>query len=162
MKTETYIVKKDTNILRNNRHGTKFNLRVGLPSHGWGNCVLFKDIDYDITNLKLIEDDPINDTFYTVHSRGRVDEKQVNWLHYYSFELWDEQGHIGDYKVERLDFEENCELISDKERPTSEEYWDTFESASKKYNLCSPEDFNKLRLINEPQNTTIFHPIYEK
>ena len=147
-RTEIYIVKKDTPSLRNNRHGEKFNLWVGLPSHGWGNCILFKGIDYDITNLKLIDDHPINDTFYDVQSRCRVGEKEVNWSHYYCFELWDEQGHIGDYKVEQVDFEENFELISNEERPTQKEYWDTYESASKKYSLFSPDTFANLRTTN--------------
>ena len=147
-RTETYIVKRDTHSLRNNRHGEKFNLCVGLPSHGWGNCILFKGLDYDITNLKLIDDHPINDTFFTIRSRCRVEEIEVNWSHYYSFELWDEQGHIGDYMTKQLDFEENCELISNEERPTRKEYWDTYESASKKYSLFSPDTFAKLRITN--------------
>ena len=108
MNTETYNVKRDTPCLKNFRHGEKFNLHFGIPSHGWECWDLFKGFDYDITNLKLIEDQPINDIFFN----GVSSEKQVNWSHYYSFELWDEQGFIGDYKVKQLDFEENCDLKS--------------------------------------------------
>ena len=108
MNTETYNVKRDTPCLKNYREGEKFNLYCGIPSHGWVSWDLFKGFDYDITNLKLIEDQPINDTFFN----GVSSEKQVNWSHYYSFELWDEQGFIGDYKVKQLDFEENCDLKS--------------------------------------------------
>ena len=162
MKTEPYIVKRDTPCLKNNKHSEMFNSLMNIPSHGWVIWQLFNGCDYDITNLKLIEDDPINDTFYDVQTKIRVSEEEVNWSHYYSFELWDEHGHIGDYMVEQLSFEENCELILNEERPTHKEYWDRFESASKKYNLCSPEDFEKVKLINEPKITTIFHPIYEE
>ena len=110
MTTETYNVKRDIPCLKNFRHGEKFNLSSGLPPDGWECWDLFKGFDYDITNLKLIEDQPINDIFF---NRDRVSsEKQVNWSHYYSFELWDEQGFIGDYKVKQLDFEENCDLKS--------------------------------------------------
>ncbi len=110
MNTETYNVKRDTPCLKNLRHGEKGNLLLGLPPEGWECWDLFKGFDYDITNLKLIEDQPINDIFF---NRDRVSsEKQVNWSHYYSFELWDEQGFIGDYRVKQLDFEENCDLKS--------------------------------------------------
>ena len=111
MNTETYNVKRDTPCLKNFRHGEKFNLHFGIPSHGWVSWDLFKGFDYDITNLKLIEDQPINDIFLDriISEKG---EKQVNWSHYYSFELWDEDGHIGDYKVKQIDFEENCDLKS--------------------------------------------------
>ena len=124
MNTETYNVKRDTPCLKNLRlgeiYGEKFNLKVGLPPDGWECWDLFKGFDYDITNLKLIEDQPINDTFFNSFSKvfvnGRTidysSEKKVNWSHYYSFELWDEDGHIGDYKVKQIDFEENCDLMS--------------------------------------------------
>ena len=113
MKTETYNVKRDIPCLKNLRlgeiYGEKFNLRVGLPLDGWECWDLFKGFTYDITNLKLIEDQPINDIFLDriISEKG---EKQVNWSQYYSFEVWDEDGHIGDYKVEKIDFEENCKF----------------------------------------------------
>ena len=115
MKTETYIVKRDTPCLKNLRlgeiYGEKFNLKLGLPPDGWECWDLFKGFDYDITNLKLIEDQPINDIFLD-RITSEKGEKQVNWSQYYSFELWDEDGHIGDYKVKQIDFEENCDLMS--------------------------------------------------
>ena len=115
MNTETYNVKRDTPCLKNLRlgeiYGEKFNLKVGLPPDGWECWDLFKGFDYDITNLKLIEDQPINDIFLD-RITSEKGEKQVNWSHYYSFELWDEDGHIGDYKVKQIDFEENCDLKS--------------------------------------------------
>jgi len=115
MKTEPYIVKRDTPCLRNyglgEIYGQKVNLLVGLPPDGWECWDLFKGFDYDITNLKLIEDQPINDIFLD-RITSEKGEKQVNWSQYYSFELWDEDGHIGDYKVKQIDFEENCDLMS--------------------------------------------------
>ena len=93
MNTKIYNVKRDTPCLKNLRlgeiYGEKGNLLVGLPPDGWECWDLFKGFDYDITNLKLIEDQPINDIFF---NRDLVSsEKQVNWSHYYSFELWDEK-----------------------------------------------------------------------
>ena len=115
MKTETYIVKRDTPCLKNLRlgeiYGEKINLKLGLSPDGWECWDLFKGFDYDITNLKLIEDQPINDIFLD-RITSEKGEKQVNWSQYYSFELWDEDGHIGDYKVKQIDFEENCDLMS--------------------------------------------------
>ena len=142
MKTETYNVKRDTPCLKNFREGEKFNLYCGIPSHGWTCWELFKGLDYDITNLKLIEDQPINDTFFTIRARCRVEEKEVNWSHYYSFELWDEQGFIGDYRTEQLEFEENCKLISCEDELTHKEYWETFESILKNNSLFFPNTKN--------------------
>ena len=100
MKTETYIVKRDTPCLKNLRlgeiYGEKFNLKVGLPPDGWECWDLFKGFYYDITKLKLME---LNDIL-----------NGYNNGNYYSFELWDEDGFIGDYKVRKIDFEENVVL----------------------------------------------------
>jgi hypothetical protein len=82
MNTETYYVKKGTPCMRNFMVGTKF----GKPERDrWELWELFGGIDYDITNLK-------------------IDENNINQ---YKFELWDDEGFIGNYIVSRGDFEDN-------------------------------------------------------
>ena len=108
--TETYFVKRETTCLKNGRDGEVFNRYCNIPSHGWSLWELLEGLEYDITNLKLIENKPLNDTFYKIYARSRVDEKEVTWSNYYHFELWDEKGFIADYKVKQSDFEENIIL----------------------------------------------------
>jgi len=50
--------------------------------YGWISGKLYPDLDYDVTNLK--------------------NERTI-----YSFELWDDQGFIGNYKVNKFDWEKS-------------------------------------------------------
>jgi hypothetical protein len=82
MKTETYKVLRGTPCIRE-------MTVIGKRSRELGE--LYRDVDYDVTNLKLIE--------------GHINDGL--WDNIYSFELWDDEGHIGDYYVRKLDWEEN-------------------------------------------------------
>ena len=79
--TETYKVLRGTPCI------CEFEL-IGRRKRELGE--LYRDVDYDVTNLKLIEG-----------SNG-LWERTL-----YSFELWDDEGHIGNYYVRKLDWEEN-------------------------------------------------------
>ena len=61
--------------------------------YGWKNHELFEGLDYKVTNLSL-EPNP------NVGEMG------------YSFELWDEEGWIGNYKVPKSDWENSVEKLA--------------------------------------------------
>ena len=79
MKTETYKVLRGTPCIRE------------MEITGRELWELYRDVDYDVTNLKLIE--------------GHINDGL--WDNIYSFELWDDEGLIGKYYVRKLDWEEN-------------------------------------------------------
>ena len=79
MKTETYKVLRGTPCIRE------------MEITGRELWELYRDVDYDVTNLKLIE--------------GHINDGL--WDNIYSFELWDDEGLIGNYYVRKLDWEKN-------------------------------------------------------
>ena len=81
-KTETYEIKRGTPCVKD-------------FGNGWELGELFRDGSYDITNLKL----------------STYNENEYAQGMFYSFELWDEKGLIGNYKVRKLDWEENSKEV---------------------------------------------------
>ena len=88
MKTETYKVLRGTPCIREMSllEGRRIKRELGE---------LYRDVDYDVTNLKFIEGEPNSGL----------------WMNSYYFELWDDVGHIGNYYVRKLDWEENTVRI---------------------------------------------------
>ena len=90
---------------RENGNGSMTNMKTetylmnkGIPcitnfGLGWKNHELFEGLDYEVTNLSLAPD---------------LDDGEMG----YSFELWDEQGWIGNYKVPKSDWENSVEKIA--------------------------------------------------
>jgi hypothetical protein len=73
-------------------------MNKGIPcikNYGWGwkKGELFEGLDYEVTNLSL-EPNP--------------NDEEMG----YSFELWDEEGWIGNYKVPKSDWENSVEKIA--------------------------------------------------
>jgi len=78
-----------------------YYMKGGIPcikdyGMGWKSGQLFQGLRYDITNLKH----PVFD-LRSEYPQGMV----------YSFELWDEEGLIGNYKVRKSDWEENSKKV---------------------------------------------------
>jgi hypothetical protein len=90
--------RKNRNVTITKMKTETYVMNKGIPciknhGYGWTNHELFEGLDYVVTNLSL-EPNP--------------NDEEMG----YSFELWDEEGWIGNYKVPKSDWENSVEKIA--------------------------------------------------